>query len=316
MGSNALLTGVVCDDRYLKHDTGAHPESAARLTAVYDFLSKGGVLEKTHRIEPYPAPLEAVATVHTQAHIKHVRHLSAEGGGMLDLDTVVSRESYDIALLAAGGLLAAIDTIMAGSIKNALCLVRPPGHHALPDRGMGFCLFNNVAIAARYLQHRYGLQRIAIVDWDVHHGNGTQFAFYDDPTVYYFSTHQFPHYPGTGAESETGSGEGTGYTMNAPLPPGADINAFRSIFESRFIPSLEAFKADFILISAGFDAHEDDPLAHLRLKTTDYRELTALITTCARALCNGRIVSTLEGGYDLDALKTSVHEHLQGLMDA
>jgi acetoin utilization deacetylase AcuC-like enzyme len=235
---------------------------------------------------------------------------------MLDLDTIVSRESYDIALLAAGGLCAAVDALMDGTIRNCLCLVRPPGHHALPDRGMGFCLFNNVAIAARYVQKKYSIEKVAIVDWDVHHGNGTQFAFYDDPTVYYFSTHQFPHYPGTGTQEEKGSGDGIGYTMNALLSPGTNFKTVRDIFEKRFIPALKRFEPGFILISAGFDAHEDDPLAHIRLRTEDYRTLTQFVTECASQTCDNRVVSTLEGGYNLDALKHSVYEHLCGLMDA
>jgi acetoin utilization deacetylase AcuC-like enzyme len=316
MGNETLTSGVVYDNRYMKHDTGNHPESAERLGEIYKFLSEKGVFEKTRRIEPYPASSEAIDYVHAESHIRHVKQLSTQGGGMLDLDTVVSPESYEIALLAVGGLLASVDAIMEGTIKNSLCLVRPPGHHALPDRGMGFCLFNNIAIAARYIQRKYNLERVAIVDWDVHHGNGTQLIFYDDPTVYYFSTHQFPHYPGTGAEGETGSGKGIGYTMNAPLLPGTDMKVFRSIFENRFIPAIRRFDADFILISAGFDAHEDDPLAQLRLKTENYRELTEIVSSCANETCNGRIVSTLEGGYNLDALKASVFEHLGALMEA
>jgi acetoin utilization deacetylase AcuC-like enzyme len=309
-------TGIVYDDRYLKHDTGNHPESAQRLKAIYSFLSEKGVLERARRIEPYPASTEIIEYVHTTSYIEHVRGLSARGGGMLDLDTIVSRESYDIALLAAGGLCAAVDALMDGTIRNCLCLVRPPGHHALPDRGMGFCLFNNVAIAARYVQKKYSIEKVAIVDWDVHHGNGTQFAFYDDPTVYYFSTHQFPHYPGTGTQEEKGSGDGIGYTMNALLSPGTNFKTVRDIFEKRFIPALKRFEPGFILISAGFDAHEDDPLAHIRLRTEDYRTLTQFVTECASQTCDNRVVSTLEGGYNLDALKHSVYEHLCGLMDA
>ena len=309
-------TGIVCDERYMEHDTGNHPESAHRLKAIYSFLSEKRVFDRTTKIEPYPASTEIIEYIHTASHITRVRDLSAQGGGMLDLDTIISRQSYDIALLAAGGLCAAADAIMEGIIKNCICLVRPPGHHALPDRGMGFCLFNNIAIAARYLQKEYHLKKIAIVDWDVHHGNGTQFAFYDDPTVFYFSTHQFPHYPGTGTEAEKGSGPGTGYTMNAPLSPGADFKTVRAIFEERFTPAIRQFKPDFILISAGFDAHEDDPLAHIRLRTEDYLTLTQLITECAAQTCHNRVLSTLEGGYNLDALKHSVYEHLCALMDA
>jgi acetoin utilization deacetylase AcuC-like enzyme len=315
MDPKALPSGIVYDERYMQHDTGNHPESAERLGKIYAFLSETGILKETKRLEPYPAAPGVITSVHTQPYIEHVRHVAEQGGGMLDLDTVVSRKSYETALLAVGGLLASIDAILEGTIKNSLCLIRPPGHHALPDRAMGFCLFNNIAIAARYIQQKHRLEKIAIIDWDVHHGNGTQSVFYDDPTVYYFSTHQFPHYPGTGAEHETGSGEGTGYTMNAPLPAGTAIKVFKNIFQNRFIPAIEQFRPDFILISAGFDAHERDPLAQLNLRTEDYGELTKLIVCCAADVCNGYIVSTLEGGYNLDALKTSVYEHLRGLME-
>lgn len=311
-----LASGIICDKQYLLHDTGNHPESAERLRSIYSFLSANGIFEETYRIEPYPAPPSIIEYVHTPSYRERVKRLSLKGGGMLDLDTPVSPQSYEIALLAAGGLLSAIDAIVEGKVKNALCLVRPPGHHALPDRGMGFCLFNNIAIAARYLQKNHHFEKIAIVDWDVHHGNGTQFTFYDDPTVYYFSIHQYPHYPGTGAESDTGSDKGRGFTMNVPCPPGTDGNTIRSIFSDRFIPAILEFNADFILISAGFDAHEDDPLAQLRLRATDYRKLTELLTCCAAEACNGYLISTLEGGYDLNALNNSVLQHLSALMEA
>lgn len=311
-----LLTGVVCDTKYLKHETGNHPESAQRLTAIYTYLKTKGVHKSIKKIKPQPAPLDVIQYIHTQSYIDRVESISTYGGGMLDLDTVVSPETYDTALLAAGGMLVAVDAVINRTVKNAFCLVRPPGHHALPERGMGFCIFNNIAIAARYIQKKYSLQKIAIIDWDVHHGNGTQFAFYSDPSVYYFSTHQFPHYPGTGNSGETGSNEGIGFTMNVPLLPGADIQVFEEAFEKRIIPAIKEFNPDFILISSGFDAHADDPLAQLYLQTEDYYLLTKLLVSCAQDICNGRIVSTLEGGYNLDALKRSAHAHLSALMEA
>ncbi len=316
LNNSSLPSGIVYDNRYMEHDTGNHPESRERLKALYTFLSENGMLNRGCRIEPYPAPAQIIEYVHTRTYREQVEQLSNQGGGMLDPDTVVSQRSFHIALLAVGGLLASIDAIVEAKVKNALCLVRPPGHHALPDRGMGFCLFNNIAVAARYLQKEHRFEKIAIVDWDVHHGNGTQSIFYDDPTVYYFSIHQYPHYPGTGTETETGTGRGKGSTMNIPCPPGTDGETIRSIFSRRFIPAIRTFKPEFMLISAGFDAHEDDPLAQLRLRTVDYRKLTELLVSCAGDVCNGRILSTLEGGYALSALNASVFEHLSALMEA
>ena len=312
---NTIPTGIVYDERYLKHKTGNHPECPERLAAIYKYLKEKGILNDTNRIDPKPAPLDVIEYIHRKKYIETVKKLSADGGGMLDMDTVVSRETFDIALLAVGGVLSAIDAIIDGTIRNGLCLIRPPGHHAMPERGMGFCIFNNIAIGARYIQKKYKMRKVAIIDWDVHHGNGTQAAFYDDPTVFYFSTHQFPHYPGTGSIDEVGSEKGKGYTMNAPLEPGANITVFKDVFEGRFLPEIKTFKPDFILISCGFDAHKDDPLAGLNLREEDYNLLTRMVVSLANEICDGRIVSTLEGGYNLNALKLSVYEHLRGLME-
>ncbi len=312
---NIIPTGIIYDERYLNHKTGNHPECPERLAAIYKYLKEKGILNNIIRIDPKPAPLDVIEYIHRKEYIETVKKLSAEGGGMLDMDTVVSRETFDIALLAVGGVLSAIDAIMDGTIRNGLCLIRPPGHHAMPERGMGFCIFNNIAIGARYIQKKYKMRKIAIIDWDVHHGNGTQAAFYDDPTVFYFSTHQFPHYPGTGSIDEVGSEKGKGYTMNAPLELGANITVFKDVFEERFLPEIKTFKPDFILISSGFDAHKDDPLAGLNLREEDYNLLTRMVVSLADEICDGRIVSTLEGGYNLNALKLSVYQHLRGLME-
>lgn len=308
-------TGIVYDERYLNHKTGNHPESPERLAAIYEYLKDKEIFKKLKKIKPYPSPVKVVEYIHNINYIKSVKHLSEMGGGMLDMDTVLSRETYDIALLAVGGVLAAIDAVMDRVVKNAFCLIRPPGHHALPDRGMGFCIFNNIAIGARYLQKEYNIERVAIIDWDVHHGNGTQDAFYRDPSVFYFSLHQFPHYPGTGDIKEDGLNEGKGYTMNAPLRPGAEFATYKEILENHFLPAIVKFSADFILISSGFDAHRDDPLSSVNLQTEDYHHITKLVVSCAEETCKGRIVSVLEGGYNLNALRLSVCEHLRGLME-
>ena len=308
-------TGIVYDERYLNHKTGNHPESPERLAAIYEYLKDKEIFKKLKKIKPYPSPVKVVEYIHNINYIKSVKQLSEMGGGMLDMDTVLSRETYDIALLAVGGVLAAIDAVMDRVVKNAFCLIRPPGHHALPDRGMGFCIFNNIAIGARYLQNKYNIERVAIIDWDVHHGNGTQDAFYRDPSVFYFSLHQFPHYPGTGDIKEDGLNEGKGYTMNAPLRPGAEFAAYKEILENHFLPAIIKFSADFILISSGFDAHRDDPLSAVNLQTEDYHHITKLVVSCAEETCKGRIVSVLEGGYNLNALRLSACEHLRGLME-
>ncbi len=314
MNNSVNTTGIVYDKRYLNHRTGNHPECPERLTAIIEYLEEKGILKGTKRIEPYPAPVEVVEYIHNKEYIESVKHRCAIGSGMLDMDTPISQETYDIALLAVGGVLSAIDAIMNGTVRNGLCLVRPPGHHAMPDRGMGFCIFNNIAIGAWYIQKKYKMKRVAIIDWDVHHGNGTQFVFYEDPTVFYCSLHQFPHYPGTGNIHEVGLHKGEGYTMNAPLGAGADIIVYRKVFEERFLPAIKRFNPEFILISSGFDAHRDDPLAGINLKSEDYGLLTRMIVSLARELCDSHLVSVLEGGYNLNALKSSVYEHLCGLM--
>lgn len=309
-----LHTGIVYDSRYRNHETGNHPENPTRLTAIFDHLEKTGILDDLTRIEVYSAPLEFIEFNHQKEYIESVKQISERGGGMLDMDTIVSAQTYETALLAVGGVLSAIDSVMKGPIKNALCLVRPPGHHAMPNRGMGFCIFNNVAIGAFYIQKKYNLGKVAIIDWDVHHGNGTQESFYEDPTVYYFSIHQYPHYPGTGTADEVGLNAGKGFTLNCPMGSGVGITEYREVFENRFLPEIRKFNPDFILISSGFDAHTDDPLATINLQTEDYRLLTELVTSCAQDICEGRIVSLLEGGYDLNALRLSTFEHLSALM--
>ncbi len=252
-----------------------------------------------------------IAQVHSPGHLSRLERLQPETGIVrIDADTLMSSESYRVALLAVEGTLAAADGIMTGQFTNAFCAVRPPGHHAEANRAMGFCLLNNVAIAARYLQHRHGLKKIMIIDWDVHHGNGTQHIFEEDPTVFYFSIHQFPLYPGTGRADEHGRGAGEGYTLNCPLPPGKGDDEYMTVFEKSLRPAVEAFRPDFFLISAGFDAHRDDPLANMGVTEKGFGEMTRMVKDWARVHCEGRVLSCLEGGYHLDALARSVGRHL------
>lgn len=274
--------------------------------------------EKLMEISPRRADEKDLELVHSRRQIEHVKHVCEAGGGVLDQgDTVVSSRSFDVALLSSGALLSCCDAVIGGSVRRAFAAVRPPGHHAEPDRAMGFCLFDNVAIAARYLQRRHGVGRVAIVDFDVHHGNGTQAAFEDDPSVLFISTHQHPGtcYPGSGNDWEVGEGAGRGATLNIPLMPGSGDEEMIAAFERKVIPKLNDFKPEILLVSAGFDAHQDDPLANLEVSEAGFESITRMLVEAANAHCGGRIISTLEGGYNLRALGRSVVRHLVALRD-
>jgi len=315
-----VTTGLVYHPIFLAHDTGImHPECPERLRAILTELDRSGLRADLTEVAPRDAADAWITQVHVKAHLAHVADaalMATANTVYLDPDTPVSPDSREAALKAAGGVMAAADKVMAGEIDNGFCLVRPPGHHAEPDRAMGFCLFNSVAIAARYLQRHHGLEKILIVDWDVHHGNGTQAAFYADPTVLYYSIHQYPYYPGTGAATETGTGEGQGTTVNTPMDAGCGDGDYLNALERDLIPAAEAFGPDFILISCGFDAHRADPLAGMALSDDGFARMTALVTELAARLCGGRVVSVLEGGYDLEALARSAHAHVSGLQAA
>ncbi|OYT72553.1 MAG: histone deacetylase [Chloracidobacterium sp. CP2_5A] len=305
---------------HAQHDTGAHPETAARVTAIVRALESDAALRAAiERGAPRVASSEELTRVHTPEHIARVADACAMARQRrqrvaLDPDTVVSSGSYEAALYAAGAALAAVEAVGRGGARRALAVIRPPGHHATASRAMGFCLFNNVAIAARHAQ-RLGFERVLIVDWDVHHGNGTQEIFYADPSVFFFSTHQFPHYPGTGSQWERGAGAGEGYTLNIPLAAGTSAAAHRQAFEAGLAAITDRFRPDFVLISAGFDAHADDPLGNLNLTDADFAHLTRLVKDVADTYCAGRLVSVLEGGYNLTALPGAVCRHAAALAD-
>jgi len=302
---------------FLLHDTGSgHPERPQRLQSVMGHLIKSVVWSHLDHLMPRPATPEEIQTVHPEPHVTTIRNRCLAGDRMLDEgDTHVCERSYDVALRAAGAVLEAVDGVLTGSFANAFCAVRPPGHHAETSTAMGFCLFNNVAIGARYAQRKHGVRRVAIVDWDVHHGNGTQEIFYGDDSVLYASLHQYPFYPGTGAASERGSGKGEGYTVNCPLSAGSDEASYLSALDSTIVPALDRFKPELILISAGFDAHRDDPLAQMQLADESYGRFTKILKDVATAHAGGRLVSVLEGGYHLDALARSVESHLSILTE-
>ncbi len=301
-----MKTAYVYHPLYLAHVQRGHPESPERLERVMETLEHEGMLERLIALEPTLATEEEIESVHSSAHRHRVQQVAARGGGNLDADTYVNEHSYEAALLAAGGVNSATRAVLGGEVDNAFCLVRPPGHHATPDRGMGFCLFNNVAVAARLAQKEHGLERVMIVDFDVHHGNGTQEIFFQDPSVLYFSTHQYGFfYPGTGHWRETGRQPGEGTTVNVPLPAGVGDNGYAAVFRSLLWPVASRFRPQLILVSAGFDAHWSDPLAGMLLSLTGYANLVHELCDIAQSLCNGRIAFALEGGYHLDVLAHS-----------
>ena len=310
-------TALVYDDLYLEHrpPTG-FPERPERLSAIVKGLEREGLWARFARLPYSKDALEWVPSVHSRGHVERVRAACREGASYVDTrEAPVSARSFDAAVAAVGGAMAAVDAVAAGRARNAFCAVRPPGHHALRNEAMGFCLFNNIAIAARYAQKKHALAKVLIVDWDVHHGNGTQAAFYDDPTVLYFSIHQHPLFPGTGAESERGVGPGENFTINAPVPAGSGNAVFLDALERKLLPAAREFRPDLVLISAGFDAHENDPLAGTRVTTEGFAALTLTVKELAQNSCAGRLVSLLEGGYDLEALAASVAAHARVLMD-
>ncbi len=310
-------TGLVYDEIYLAHETtSGHPESPQRLTAIMEHLATTGLSDKLVHLSPTKAEKQWLCTIHTPAYVEYAERSCREGRRLLDSpDVPICPRSYDAAVMAAGGVLTAVDAVMEGNVKNAFCAIRPPGHHATADRALGFCMFNNVAIGARYVQQKYGLSKVLIVDWDVHHGNGTQEAFYDDPNVLYFSTHQSPFYPGTGSALETGAGPGAGLTINVPMPAGTVEAKFIEAFEEQLRPKALAFSPEFVFVSAGFDAHEDDTLGSMKVTTSGFAKLSRIVNDIADKCCHGRLVSVLEGGYNLSALAMSVEAHIRTLME-
>jgi acetoin utilization deacetylase AcuC-like enzyme len=302
------------DSRFLDHDTGSHPEHSARLRAVETMLVAGGFAERFIRGDCRIATVEELTRVHTRAHVDTIAAFAAGGGGRIEVDTVLCPASSDVARLAAGSACAAVDAVLAGDDHRAVLLARPPGHHALADAPMGFCLFNNIAVAAAHARAQHDVERVLIVDWDVHHGNGTQDVFYDNPHVTFFSSHRYPFYPGSGAEDETGTGRGLGATFNLPLPYGISRNRFLKDFAARLSDAAEHSRPQLVLISAGFDAHVADPVGSLSLESEDFATLTKLVLDVANTHCDGRIVSLLEGGYDPAMLAESVREHLETLL--
>jgi acetoin utilization deacetylase AcuC-like enzyme len=307
-------TGIVRDERYLEHDMGSyHVENPERLVHIYRALDE--IDTPLKEITPRAAMREEIIAVHDPKYVDRIAATAGQPAVHLDADTSTSARTYEVSLLAAGGFLAAIDAVM-GDLANAFALVRPPGHHAERDRAMGFCIFNNIAIGAHYARSKHGLERVLIVDWDLHHGNGTQHTFYSDPHVLYFSTHQYPYYPGTGHYTETGEGAGRGYTVNVPLSTGYGDSDYANIFRHCLRPIALAYQPQLILVSAGFDIYNRDPLGGMAVTPEGFARLTDIIMDIAQAVCQGRIVITLEGGYNLEGQALSVKEVVRRLAGA
>src|SRR5262245_34232128 len=310
-----MSVDLVYDSAYLKHDTGSHPENLRRLQAILQSLEGDESLSKRlGRITPQAASTEDITRCHDDDLIQHIETLCRQGARFIDVDTTISPESYEGARLAAGAAISAVDRVMSEEGQRAFGLVRPPGHHATIANAMGFCLFNNAAIAARYAQAKYGAERILIVDWDVHHGNGTQEIFWTDPSVFYFSVHQFPYYPGTGSAGERGAGKGSGYTLNVPLRAGTTAHDHRRAFADALGEIERRFPPDLVIISAGFDSRRGDPLGGLMLEDADFYEMTKEVLRIAEKHGGGRVVALLEGGYNLQLLGGSVKSHLSAML--
>jgi acetoin utilization deacetylase AcuC-like enzyme len=310
MSADTLL---LISDRFKLHDTGRHPENAGRLAAIHSHLSEVGLLDDRQVVEPVPATVDDVALVHTPRYIQMIERLARSGGGQIDVDTRVARQSYDVALLTVGAAISAVDRVLDRGTLRAFALSRPPGHHALPNRGMGFCIFNAIAAAAQHAIERKGLGRVAVIDWDVHHGNGTQAIFYETDRVLYTSIHQWPLFPGTGAANETGSAQGAGYTVNVPLPPGAGDREYLQTLDEIIGPRVDEYRPELLLVSAGFDAHRDDPLAGMNVSERGFADIASRMREWADTLTEGRLVLILEGGYHQQALARSVAATIRAL---
>jgi acetoin utilization deacetylase AcuC-like enzyme len=309
-----MKMGLIYDPVYLEHDTGLHVENAQRLREVISVLEKSGIKQELTAIQPEAASVQQLLLVHSADHVSRIETAARAGGGWLDPDTVMSSASYKVALYAVGGVIKAVQAVMCGEVDGAFALVRPPGHHATRGMAMGFCLFNNIAIAARYALNNHGLDRILIVDFDVHHGNGTQEAFYDEPRMLYFSTHQYPFYPGTGDVDETGSGEGKGNIVNVPLPAWCGDEEYLRVFEEVLVPTAHRFQPQLILVSAGYDAHWADQISLMQMTVAGFAQIAVTLNRLASELCQGRMVFALEGGYHTSALAYSIKAMLEVLL--
>jgi len=306
--------GLIYDSVYLEHDTGAHVENSQRLITTMSLLEENQLMDKLILLPPRPASIDELAMVHAREYISQIETKVTRGGGWLDADTVTSPGSYKAAINAAGGVLTAVDAVMSNRVDSAFALVRPPGHHATCWQTMGFCLFNNIAIATKYVLANYNIERVLIVDFDVHHGNGTQDVFYADPNVLYFSTHQYPFYPGTGSIDETGARDGQGFTVNVPLVAGWGDEEYQAVFEDILAPVARRFQPQLIMVSAGYDAHWADRIALMQVSVSGFARLVEITKILADTLCQGKLVFTLEGGYHHEALASSIAATLNTLL--
>ncbi len=311
------MVGFITSPIYLEHKTNnRHPERPSRITSIIRQLKRDGIFYKLKHIEPYRPSINWIREVHNNSYIQRLEMASKNKNSFLDsIDTPINSKTYEVALWAVGGVMSAIDSIMDDTINRAFCAVRPPGHHAKKNSSMGFCFFNNIAIATRYLRDKYNIKKVLILDWDVHHGNGTQDFFYDDNNVFFVSLHQDKLYPGSGLQKDIGIGKGKNYTLNCPMPSHSIDIHYLKAFDEKIIPAINSFNPDFIMISAGFDAHIDDPLGEMSLTEKGFSLMTKEILKIAKRFCNGKIVSVLEGGYNLGALSKSVSTHIKALMD-